>query len=100
MKDLGQLTHFLGMRVTRKDGDISINQSTYINDILTRFGMEDSKAVSTPLATGTKLTNMEDSPSNDANSAKNDIQPLYQSIVGSLMYTMRCTRPDIAYTVQ
>jgi len=85
----------LGMRVTRTpDGDISIDQTTYINDILTRFGMEDSKAVSTPLATGTKLTK------DDANSARNEIQPLYQSIVGSLMYAMLCTRPDIAYTVQ
>ena len=95
MKDLGPISHFLGMRVTRtSDGDISIDQTTYINDILTRFGMEDSKAVSTPLATGTKLTK------DDANSARNEIQPLYQSIVGSLMYAMLCTRPDIAYTVQ
>jgi len=94
MKDLGPIRHFLGMRVTRTDGNISIDQSTYIKDILARFGMEDSKPVSTPLATGTKLTK------NDANSAKNEIQPLYQSIVGSLMYAMLCTKPDVAYTVQ
>jgi len=56
MKDLGQLNHFLGMRVTKSiDGNISINQSMYVRDILVRFGMEDSKAVSTPLATGTRL---------------------------------------------
>ena len=97
MKDLGELSHFLGMRVTRTlDGDISIDQSTYIKDILARFGMEDSKAVSTPLATGTKLIKI------DASSAKHefDIQLLYQSIVGSLMYAMLCTRPDIAFAVQ
>ena len=95
MKDLGQLTHFLGMRVTRTDGDISIDQATYIKDILARFSMEDSKAVSTPLATGTKLIKI------DMNSAKRDfdIQPLYQSIIGSLMYAMLCTRPDIAFAV-
>jgi len=97
MKDLGPISHFLGMRVTRTaDGDVSIDQSTYVKDILARFGMEDSKAVSTPLATGTKLIKI------DANSAKPDfdIQPLYQSIVGSLMYAMLCTRPDMAFAVQ
>lgn len=103
MKDLGQLTHFLGMRVTRTpDGGISIDQSTYIKDILARFGMEDSKAVSTPLATGTKLiqTTMEDPSRSSDKSARDNVQPLYQSIVGSLMYAMLCTRPDIAYAVQ
>jgi hypothetical protein len=94
MKDLGQLKHFLGMRVTRTADGISIDQSTYVKDILSRFGMEDSKAVSTPMPTGTKLIK------SDVNSARNEIQPLYQSIVGSLMYAMLCTRPDIAYTVQ
>ena len=100
MKDLGQLSHFLGMRVTRtSDGEISINPSTYIKDVLAGFGMQDPKAVSTPLATGTKLIRTEDFPSGDK-SARNDLQPLYQSIVGSLMYAMLCTRPDIAYAVQ
>ena len=68
------------MRVTRTaDGSISIDQSTYVKDILARFGMENSTGVSTPLATGTKLIK-------NANSARNDVQALYQSIVGSLMY--------------
>src|SRR5579859_5997677 len=94
MKDLGQITHFLGMRVTRTpDGSISIDQSTYVKDVLAKFGMKDSKAVSTPLATGTKLVRSGDN--NDAS-----IQPLYQSIVGSLMYAILCTRPDITYAVQ
>ena len=97
MKDLGQLNHFLGMQVTRTNGDISIDQSMYIRDILARFGMEDSKPVSTPLATSTKLIRLpEDSSSGKSES---DIQPLYQSIVGSLMYTMLCTvSPTARYT--
>jgi hypothetical protein len=101
MKDLGQLAHFLGMRVTRtSDGGISIDQSMYVKDILTRFGMEDSKAVSTPLATGTKLIRTTEETSSGDKSARDDVQPLYRSIVGSLMYAMLCTRPDIAYAVQ
>lgn len=101
MKDLSQLTHFLSMQVTRTpDNGISIDQSTYIKDILARFGMEDSNAVYTPLATGTKLVRAnEDSRSGDK-STRNDVQPLYQSILGSLIYAILCTRPDIAYAVQ
>jgi len=40
-----------------------------VSCILAGFGMEDSKAVSTPLATGTKLIK------NDAKPGKNEIQP-------------------------
>ena len=55
MKDLGNLTHFLGMRITRTSDGTSIDQSMYIKDMLARFEMKNSKAVSTPLATDTKL---------------------------------------------
>jgi hypothetical protein len=93
MKDLGQLTHFLGMQISRHlNGTISIDQSGYIRQILERFGMEESKPVSTPFATGSRLTQNDGSPPADAKQ--------YQAMVGSLMYAMLCTRPDLAYAVQ
>jgi hypothetical protein len=57
MKDLGELQHFLGMRISRHpNGSISIDQNGYIRQILERFGMESSKPVSTPVAAGSRLT--------------------------------------------
>jgi len=95
MKDLGLVKHFLGMRITRdpSNGSISIDQTAYIRSILERFGMEASKPVSTPLATGSRLVKATDDDSNI------DLK-LYQGIVGSIMYGMLCTRPDNAFGIQ
>jgi len=92
MKDLGELKHFLGMRIIRTNGRISIDQNGYIRQILKRFGMEASKAVYTPLAPGSRLDN-------DGDASKADIKQ-YQAMIGSLTYAMLCTRPDLAYAIQ
>jgi hypothetical protein len=93
MKDLGKLQHFLGMRITRHNGGISIDQNGYIRQIVDRFGMEPSKPVSTPIAAGSRLT------PNDSHATEADIKQ-YQAMVGSLMYAMLCTCPDLAYAIQ
>jgi hypothetical protein len=93
MKDLGELQHFLGMRITRQNGGISIDQNGYIHQILERFGMESSKPVSTPIAAGSRLT------PNDIHATQANIKQ-YQAMVGSLTYAMLCTRPDLAYAIQ
>lgn len=91
MKDLGKLEYFLGMRIMRSlNGSISIDQNGYIRQILERFGMEASKPVSTPIATGTRLVIGE---------TESNIKQ-YQAMVGSLMYAMLCSRPDLAYAIQ
>jgi len=59
--------------------------------------MENAKAVSTPLTTHFKLS-AKQSSSNEIE--KTDMQRVsYASVVGSLMYVMVCTRPDIAHVV-
>ena len=94
MKDLGELKHFLGMRITRTpDGGISIDQNGYIRQILERFGMEASKPMSTPLAPGARLVKT------DLDDGDTDLK-LYQGMVGSKMYAVLCTRPDLAYAIQ
>ena len=69
-----------------------MNQSQLIRDVLERNGMSDAKAVKTPLAAGYKFLKADDD---------SEIVNLkaYQSLVGSLMYIMTSTRPDIAYAV-
>src|SRR5271170_2894195 len=82
--------YFLGIQVHRnqKNRHLQIHQSSYKNIILKRFNMENSSPVSTPMATGTKLCKSTDK------SASAD-QKQYQSNIGSQMYAMLCTRPDL-----
>src|SRR5271155_4741048 len=93
MKDLGELKHFLGMRIIKTNGKIFIDQNDYIRQILERFGMKASKAIYTSLAPGSRLNNNDEDVSN-ANIKQ------YQAMIDSLMYAMLCTRLDLAYEIQ
>ena len=99
MKDLGDASHILGMRIVR-DRDkklLYLSQAEYIDKVLKRFNMERGKALSTPLPPYVKLC-LNDCPKSDAEKVEMAKVP-YSSAVGSLMYAMICTRPDIAYAV-
>ena len=69
-----------------------MGQPTYTEKLLSKMGMNNCNPVSTPA-----------DPSNHLVKAAEDDevvdQPLYQSLIGSLMYLATCTRPDIAYSV-
>ena len=94
MKDLGELTHYLGLEVSRDrvSRTLSLSQARYVEAVLDRFSLSDCNPISTPLEANHTLTRPDDSP--PFGSPK-----LYQQLVGSLMYLMVCTRPDIAYAV-
>jgi len=59
--------------------------------------MHKSKSVNTPLAGHFKLS-LKQSPTSEKEMKEMKKIP-YSSVVGSLMYVMICTRPDIAYAV-
>ena len=92
MKDLGELHWCLGMRVTRdrKKKTIKLDQAKYIGDVLKRFNMTECKPVATPAEPSVKLTK---------NTGSTNSNVPYMSAVGSLMYAMVGTRPDIAFAV-
>ena len=95
MKDLGDLKYFLGIQVNRDRSRklIHIHQAGYINMILERYGMQNSNPAKTPLSAGTKLVKAEvDDVLTDSTQ--------FQSIVGSQMYAMQGTRPDLAQSIQ
>ena len=98
MKDLKKLKFCLGIEfVWGDDGSCLLRQRQYILDVLKRFNMMDCKAVATPMQSGVKLTK-----DMCATSVK-DIQEMknvpYRSAVGSLIYLVTGTRPDIAVAV-
>ena len=91
MKDLGSLSYFLGIKFDLKAHCIKMNQSKHISKILDRFQMNNCFPKYSPC--DVNVTNF-DFP----DSKLCDIK-LYQEIVGSLIYVMSCTRPDICYIV-
>lgn len=97
ISDLGEISHYLGIGIVRdrKNRHIYLNQERYAISILQRLGMADCKPVRTPLAPGTHLVR-NTAPREDADP---EFISRYRSIVGSLMYAMLGTRPDLAYTV-
>ena len=92
VKDLGELSYFLGVKVEQRNNSVWIGQSAYTANLLEAFGMADCKPVSTPVNIGSKLTKATDDD-------KCVDQQKYQSAIGSLMYLSVVTRPDIAFTV-
>jgi hypothetical protein len=94
MKDLGELHFILGLQVTRDRAkrSLSLCQTQYIDSVLARFNMQDCKPAKYPLRAKTILK------PRAADEEKADLA-LYLAVVGSLMYAMLGTRPDIAYAV-
>uniref|UniRef100_A0A2N9FLT3 Integrase catalytic domain-containing protein n=1 Tax=Fagus sylvatica TaxID=28930 RepID=A0A2N9FLT3_FAGSY len=99
MKDLGPARQILGMQILRdrKAKKLWLSQEKYIERVLERFNMKHAKLVSTPLGGHFKLSK-KSCPS--SNKEKENMASIpYSSAVGSLMYAMVCTRPDIAHAV-
>ncbi|CAI7835609.1 unnamed protein product [Closterium sp. NIES-54] len=90
--DLGELTSYLGLRITRDRAQrtITLTRSHMVQQVLQRFGFTYSSPQSTPLPTGHSLS----APPSDES-----VEPSgpYPELVGCLMYLMTCTQPDLAY---
>jgi len=92
MHDLGSVSFYLGMNIerNREHHTIDIHQHSYIRTILAKFRMDGSRPVATPMAM--KLHKRK--PDEEACDPT-----IYQSMIGSLMYAMTATRPDIANAI-
>jgi hypothetical protein len=99
MNDLGVAKKILGMEITRdrKSGLLFLSQHGYIQKVLRRFNMHDSKPVSTPIAPQFKLSSSQ-SPNTDSEFEYMSKVP-YSSVVGSLMYAIVCSGPDLSYAM-
>ena len=66
-------------------------QTSYIEVILEKYGLQDACPVHTPLDANIKLEPREPEEGNHSNN--------YASLIGSLMYAAVGTRPDIAFAI-
>ncbi|KAJ9556961.1 LOW QUALITY PROTEIN: hypothetical protein OSB04_011575 [Centaurea solstitialis] len=82
MKDMGDAAYILGIKIYRDRSRrlIGLSQSTYIDKVLKKFNMQDSKKEFIPMQH--ELERMSRIP--------------YASAIGSIMYAMICTRPDVS----
>eukprot|EP00253_Pinus_taeda_P001764 PITA_01764 len=99
MKDLGVANYILGMKIKRdwEKRKLWLNQRKYVETILQRFNMQDSKPVKVLVPVGVRLST-EQCPKTQEEEEDMSCVP-YASAVGSFMYVMVCTRPDIAHAV-
>lgn len=96
LKDLGDIDEFLGIKITRNrpKRTISLSQSHYIDKILNQYKPRDKKEIklTSPIPIGLKFEPIE------GNAKLEDIKEFQQQI-GTLIYLMAKTRPDLAYPV-
>jgi hypothetical protein len=99
MKDMGEANFVLGVKIFRDRSRklLGLSQETYVRRILERFHMHNSKPVDTPIEKGYTLS-LDNCPKSDEEKIKMARVP-YANAVGSLMYAMMCTRPDICFAV-
>nr|GFD40479.1 retrotransposon protein, putative, Ty1-copia subclass [Tanacetum cinerariifolium] len=97
MKDLGEAAYILEIKIYRDRSKrlIGLCQSAYIEEILKRYYMENSKRGSIPMQEKLKLSKSQGA-STPAEMKRMQNVP-YASAVGSIMYAVRCTRPDVAF---
>ena len=99
MKDLGDAKKILGMNIIRdrKNFSLVLNQSAYVDKILSKFSISDAKSVNVPLASHFVLSK-DQSPKTETEISDMKKVP-YSNAIGFVMYLMVSTRPDIAYAV-
>ena len=99
MKDLGTAKQILGMRIIRDkaNGTLKLSQSEYVKKVLSRFNMNEVKPVSTPLGSHFKISKEQSLKTEEERGHMSKVP--YASTIGSLMYAIVCTMPDIAHAV-
>ena len=94
-----EIEKFVGLEVSRNREQkmITISLSHYIDDVLTRFNMQDAKTKLTPADTHEKLT-ADMSPTTDEEREEMKCVP-YRELVGAIGFISVTVRPDISFSV-
>ena len=96
VRDLGNAKYYLGTQIQRNHNEftLKINQELYVEKVLEKAKMQDSYQNSIPMDIG-----MRNVMRKNAGQAESSEISQYRSGIGSIMYTMTQTRPDLAYAI-
>ncbi|CAM8920409.1 unnamed protein product [Rhodiola kirilowii] len=99
MKDLGHAKRILGMIIERDRNSFSLklHQRPYLEKLVSRFGDLNCKTVSLPFPAHSDL-NKSQCPVTHSENVKMESFP-YANAIGSIMYVMISTRPDLSYAI-
>src|SRR5437588_7397385 len=99
MKDLGEAAYILDIKIYRDRSRrlLGLSQSTYIDKILKRFSMQESKKRFLPMSHGVSLSKAQCPSIQDERDRMSKIP--YASAIGSIIYAMLCTRSDGSYAL-
>ena len=99
MKDLGEANFILGIKFwqDRNNKMLGLSQAGYINKVLARFSMQNSKKGLLTFRHGIPLSDDQRPKTHEEENMMRQVP--YDSAVRSLMYAMLCTRRDICYSV-
>jgi hypothetical protein len=86
---MGELQFFLRLQIKQSKEGTFVHQAKYTKDIVRKFKVEDSKAMTTPMSMTKTLDADEEGEHVDQNE--------YRSMIGSLYLT--ATRPNIQFSV-
>jgi hypothetical protein len=90
MKDLGQLTYFLGLEVHHQPHGLFLHQHKNSQELVQLAGLTNTTSIDTPMELNMKYHRDEGELLDDPTT--------YQKLVGSLIY-LTITRPNIFYVV-
>lgn len=95
MADMGPISFWLGLKVEqdREKKTIKLSQPAYINKVIARFHLDKATPINTPMKESALLQQK----TNEKASTSEKEQ--YQGMIGSLMFSMVETRPDIAFAI-
>ena len=91
--------YILGIKIYRDRSRrlLGLSQSTYIDKVLKRFNMSEANKGFLPFSHGIRLSKTQSPSTSDERSLMSRIP--YASVIGSIMYAMICTRPDVAFAI-
>ena len=100
MKDMDPARQILGMHNVRNRIKKLLwwSKEKYVSKVLQKLRMESASPIGSTLLTNWKLCKDQSLKSKSENAKMSNVH--YASAIGSLMYAMVCTRPDIGYVVQ